>query len=151
MKTIALTPQERLLGFTHKLILKAADLLDKTSGTAFAIFPGLASAVTFPAGTQIRKCAAQLITACDKSAGTLTGLTMDLGDGGDPNRALDAFDLLAGTFLNQPTTIPYTYTAADTFDATVTKTGTATMAQLTSLEVHIYLDVVYIPDLNKPI
>jgi hypothetical protein len=151
MKTIVLTDIEREeLGFTHKLVLTAADVLDKTSGTAFAVFPKLAGADTMPAGLLVKAAAIRLITACSKSTGTLTAATLSIGDGGSGTRYINAFDVLAGVASSHVQSgVPYAMTAADNIKATLTITGTATMAQLTNLEAHVYLSILDLNEFDK--
>lgn len=139
-------------GFTHKIELTFADLVGKTSGTAFPIFPGTTLAQTYPIGTVIHRCAVKLVTLF-VSAGS-TEIDLIIGDGVDPDRLLvsssvggSATPPVAGTWYINPTTIPFAFTAADTLDAVLTFTG-GTAAASTAGKIYIYLAIANLNDLD---
>ncbi len=139
---------------THKVIIKAADVLALGAGTTgtIAIFPKTG---TFPAGTTARFAELELITAFDASDSGINSLFVEVGDGSDTDRLLTQTEIAVdGTEIlfkaSAATTQPYSYLVADTIDAlfTVAGGGTPTLAEINAGEVHLYLHVA-LPKLTK--
>ena len=131
-------------GYNVVVNLFATDLVGETSGTLFEILAKFTTAVNIPAGSALLRAAAKVKTAF---AGTgITVLTLKVGDDGDDDRAMAAFDLLTapGYFVN-PSTLPYVFAAANTVDGIATATGGA-LSALTAGEVDLFF---FINDLNK--
>ena len=127
-------PEIAKTGCTHKLVLKYSDVLTKTSGTAFAIFPEPSGTTTSPAGTLIDR----VIIRCDTTwagTGPLSALTCSIGDGSSATRWVNAQDVFtAGVYVPvTPTVISsgVMTSAADTVDMVLTATG-GTLANLTA-------------------
>ena len=122
-----------------------------TSGTAQAVIPPNAlgaSSITLPAGTQVElDTVANVTTAFASSGGSITSLTLSLGDGGSATRFLNAADLkTAGYVTGVVSTGRYLYTSADTIDATATISGQA-IASLNAGEVEILVNIKPVNDL----
>lgn len=151
MKVIPLPLETQArLGFNTKIILTFADLATWTSGTAQAVLPVNAlgaATLTFPAGTQmVGNAVANVTTAFTSSGGAITSLGLSLGDGGLATRFLSAVDLKTAGYTGG--TVGYTYTVADTVDATATIVG-QTMASLNAGEVEILCNLRPVADLES--
>lgn len=136
MKCEVLSYEESLShGATHKITVAYTDLLTAALTNTKAIYPFTGTA---PIGTRVASARARVKTAF---VGCAT-LTLQVGDGSDPNRNLDASDMkaAAGTwyFFSPSTTSPSGFNAADTVDALFTAT-TNNLDALTAGEVEIYL------------
>lgn len=124
-------------GFNWMVTIDKDDLSAAALTKTLAIYPETGTAA---AGTVVRKAAARVVTAF---AGTTT-LVVEVGDGGDVDRALASSDMTAaaGTVYPAiPTTVPAAFAAADTVDALFTAT-VDNLDQLSAGEVQIFLDVV---------
>jgi hypothetical protein len=123
MKPVILTNEEAArFGFTHGVRVYYTDL----SGTA--ALTKTIEVHNVPAKGVVRKAAAIVETAF---AGTTT-LALEVGDGGDVDRALVSFDMKSAAGSGKvaiPSTMPNFYSAADTLDLKFT----ATVENLTSL------------------
>jgi len=156
MKLIPLAPSDRIrLMATHKVILTYTDIAALGSGTTgtITLFP---TSGTFPVDTTVRFTAMQLITAFDFSDASINSLLVEVGDGNDTDRLLTQTELAVdGTEVlskaSAASTQPFSYTVADTVDAlfTVAGGGSPTLAETTSGEVHIYLHITDLNDLNR--
>lgn len=147
MKIVPFTLQEQAkCGFSHRIILTYADLLDKTSATAFAIYPALSSTVSLPKGFSVQRACLNVKTAAVSSGGAITTLTGSVGDTASGTRYVNAADLkTVDTFAGAVTNLPFFHTnATDNIKFTATIAG-QTLASLTALEVHILL---FLADLN---
>lgn len=132
-----LSPTDALFGtFTHKLILRAADVIALTKATAYSLFPTYNAAYTFPAGTRVLDSYVDVETAGANGANTLT---LSVGDGSSATRFINAVDLKTATRYTGSST-DYVYTAADTVDITV-GTDASDLTAVTALVAHIYLSV----------
>ena len=154
MKVISLPSQSRQFQLaTHKVILTAADVagLGASATGTLALFPintNGSFTKTVPVGTVARFAGMNLITAFDFSDAGITSLTIEVGDGADPNRLLTATEICVdGTEIlhkvEGAVTQPYAYLAADTIDVlfTCANGGTPTLAECTVGEVEIYLHI----------
>lgn len=132
MTIIPLSAEEhRGLGFTHKLVLTAADIIDKTSGTAFAVFSAAA-------GDYVRSVALRISDAFTFAAGTCA---IEVGDGGDAARFIASKDLKTLGWAGQvQAKVPHVYAAADTIDVEVT-VGAGDIADVADGQVEIFLEV----------
>ena len=136
-KLQTLAPTDALFAaFTHKLILRAADVIALTKATAYAVFPVYNASNTFPAGTRILDSFVDVETAGANGANTLT---LSVGDGSSGTRFISAVDLKTATRYTGSST-DYVYTAADTVDITV-GTDATDLTAVTALVAHIYLRV----------
>lgn len=145
MKVTQLSMNEQLaMGYSHKVVVSYTDLTDTAGLTkALAIYPDSGTA---PIGTCCRRAAARVVTAF---VGCAT-LTVEIGDGNDPNRILLSSDMkaTAGTWYTAtPATAPGVFNAADTLDALFTAT-TNNLSALTAGEVEIYVDVAHLSQLH---
>jgi len=132
-----LAPNDKLFeGFTHRLRLTHADVIALTKATAYAIFPVLLGAATFPAGTRILDVAVDIHAAGVKSTETLT---LSIGDGSSATRFVNAVNLKSATRY-QGGAMPYVYTSADTLDMTIGTDGTD-LTNTTALVVDILLNI----------
>ena len=142
MKIIPLNNEEATRsGFTHKFIIPYTDLNDKTSGTAFVIYPSLAGSATgLTAGFRVGDLAYNVATAFTLSGGGT--LVFSCGDAGDAARYVAAStDLLtAGYGESALTKKPYTLPAAASIRLTVT-VATSTMAQISAGSLEIYANI----------
>lgn len=148
MKSITIAPTDTtFLKATHKVVIDYADVAALGAGTTgtIAIIP---ASGTFPAGTTARFAGMQLVTAFDASDASINSLLVEVGDGGDTDRLLTQTQLAVdGTEIlykvEGAVTQPYSYLVADTIDAlfTVAGGGTPTLAEITSGELHIYLEI----------
>ena len=144
-------------GFSHKIILDYADVAAGGAATTTTkqIFPE--GTGTFAAGLAVLRCAAKLVTAFDFSDAGITSLTLEVGDGTDPNRFLDSMELAVdGTEvlykIGAVATSPYAYLVADGIDAlfTVANGGSPLVNECTSGKVEIYLLLSDLSDMTKP-
>lgn len=122
-------------GFTHVITIERDDLPD--SGSDPFTLPIYPQTGTFPQGTAVWNAA--LTTDFFEVGGST--LTMEVGDGVDPNRYIDAADLSSGgapALYSRLTTYPYAYTSADTVDAVFAVTD---WAEITSGSVNIFLKI----------
>lgn len=151
MKVITLPLETRAAtGFTHKVVITYADLTDTADVTkSIAILP---ASGTWRAGTVIKDCAIRLKTAFD--GGATSAMTLQVGET-DTDRYLpatqvhvDSTEILYFQTANVTDTLPYATLAADTIDALFTATG-ANLTALTTGEVHIYLAVYNLQDLDN--
>lgn len=140
MQIVPLTALEAAsCGFTHKLIVTAADVVLLTSGAAASIFPGFNGAATFPAGCLLDSAVAFVKTAFAGGAGTLT---FGISDGTNQIIAT-ATDLKTVGPTAYNLTKPVAYSAAAAISITVTA-GTA-ITGWTSGELDVFLNFI---DLN---
>lgn len=129
---------------THKVVLTFADLLARTSGTAFTIYPGLISALNLPKGFLVRAVYFDVVTAAVSSGGAITSLSLSIGDTASATKYVNAADLkTVDTFTAYQTGFVHT-NATDNIKAVATIVG-QTLASLTALEVHMWFDMI---DLN---
>lgn len=149
MKLITLPKQTAaLLGFNRKLTITYADIKTWTDATAQAVIPindVASAALTMKAGTELSHFVAHVVTAF---AGTTT-LYMEIGYGGHSGHQFiggsghQELDLMSAsdTWVAGTTnsSVAYLFAAADTVDATVTRTGAAITA-LSAGEVAIYFN-----------
>jgi len=152
MDLVPLAPTDAMFNLaTHKVIIKAADVLALGAGTTgtLAIFPKTG---TLPAGTTARFAGLELITAFDASDASVNSLLVEVGDGGDTDRLLTQTEIAVdGTeVLFKTSALMYQYLVADTIDALFTVAGGAspTLAEINAGEVHLYLHV-ELPKLTK--
>ncbi|TXH41419.1 MAG: hypothetical protein E6Q97_37620 [Desulfurellales bacterium] len=148
MKSITIAPTDTtFLHATHKVVIDYADVAALGSGTTgtIAIIP---ASGTFPAGTTARFAGMQLVTAFDASDASINSLLVEVGDGGDTDRLLTQTQIAVdGTEIlykvEGAVTQPSSYLVADTIDALFTVAGGAspTLAEITSGELHIYLEI----------
>lgn len=149
MKSITIAPTDTLyLHSTHKVVIDYADIAALGAGTTgtIALIP---ASGTFPAGTTARFAGMQLVTAFDSSGdASINSLLVEVGDGGDTDRLLTQTQIAVdGTEIlykvEGAVTQPYAYLVADTIDALFTVAGGAspTLAEITSGELHIYLEI----------
>ena len=145
-----------ILGVNTKIILDYTDLNGTssaftaawTSGTAQAIIPQNligASSITFPIGTTFEKVLLNVVTAFTSSGGSITSLTLSLGDGSSTTRFLSGITLKS-TGYTASANVLYPYNAADTVDALATISG-QTMASLNAGLLELYLNVLPAQDL----
>ena len=126
-------------GFTHKLVITAADVVTLTSGVAASIFPGFNGTANFPANCILDSATAFVKTAFAGGTGTLT---FGISDG--TNQIINT-----GTDLKTvgPTTYnltkPVGYSSASKISITVTA-GTG-ITGWTSGELDVFINFV---DLN---
>lgn len=142
MKIIPLTPQEKLsTGYTHKIIVTNADIPDAASGTksTLKIFPR--GAAVLPIGTAVRRAGWAVPTSF--AGGSLSAMTVSLGDGSS-----DTALVAAGSVLTGQTPITYkeaapakVYLATDVLNAVFTPTGDKANAA-TGGELDVFLDIV---------
>lgn len=146
---IPLPQDQRIAGFTHIVRLTYADIAQLTSGTAQGIVPNntlaLPTTLTIPAGSVVRRVIARVVTAVAASAGTLTTLTMVVGDGGSTNRYLASVTAMTAAWLTGYAG-SYTYTAADTIDIIFTLNTNSTalissVATLSAGQIDFYLEL----------
>jgi hypothetical protein len=129
---------------THKIVLTYADLIARTSGTAFTIYPGLNSALNLPKGFVVRAVYSDIVTAAVSSGGAITSLSLSIGDTASATKYVNATDCkTVDTFTVYQTGFAHT-NATDNIKAVATIVG-QTLASLTALEVHIWFDMI---DLN---
>ena len=155
MDLVPLSPTDAMFNLaTHKVVIKAADVLALGAGTTgtIAIFPKTG---TFPAGTTARFAGLELITAFDASDASINSLLVEVGDGSDTDRlltqtetAVDGTEILWKT--SAASTQPYSYLVADTIDALFTVAGGASplLNEINAGEVHLYLHIA-LPKLTK--
>jgi hypothetical protein len=141
-QNVTLTPEERdATGFTHKVIITAADVAALTSGTAVAIFPVYGGAATLPAGTYLAGSAWNVTTAFTFSSGDTGTLVAIVGDGGDTDRYVVSTTVkTAGPLVGPSTTREFIYTSADTIDAIFTA-ATQAITLVDAGVIEIYLKV----------
>jgi len=138
----------KTLGATHRLTITWEDVITFTSGTATPVIP---ASGTNPPGLMVENVFFYLETPFD--GGSTTGLTFQLGDGGDVDRLinnqagtgvqvhLDGTEVLYYRETNASIGNGYVYTAADTIDAIFTVAGAAITA-LTAGKLHVFLRLV---------
>lgn len=145
MQIIPLTgPEAVFRRATHKIVLTFADFLARTSGTAFTIYPGLLSTTNLPKGFVVRNVYSDVVTAAVSSGGAITSLSLSIGDTASATKYVNATDCkVADTFTAYQTGFAHT-NATDNIKAVATIVG-QTLASLTALEVHLWLDMI---DLN---
>lgn len=138
-----------MTGFTHKIILLAADLAALTDNTAASVYPTFNGSTTFAAGLYVRDAASRVVTAFTSSGGAITTFSFSVGDGSSGTAYINAQDLkTAGYTAGFNATKPAIYSAADTLDVTADIAG-QTMASLNAGEVHLYLSLVELSKLDK--
>jgi hypothetical protein len=160
-KLITLSPEvEQSLGFTHKVILDYTDVKALTSAAVYSIFPeksaagvwtvlAFASATSVPAGTIVKQCVGRVTTAFHSPNDTIT-LAVEVGDGGDIDRYLDAGNCKTlGYTPTPPLLMPYVYTTADTIDIIFTA-GTEAITVLDAGVLEVYLELRDLSPLNRP-
>jgi len=135
MNLLRISPTDTLYGggWTHKVVLKAADVVALTKATQYSIFPALKASATFAAGTRLVDCLLNVTTAGVNG----NTLTLSLGDSGSATRFLSAKDLKTATRY-QGTAMPYPYTSASHIDIQIDTAGTD-LTGVTALVAEIYL------------
>lgn len=154
MKLIPLPSQTTALtGFTHKAIVKAADLVTYSGGSTASTVPLLNARV----GTVVWRAAWRIVTAFDFSDAGITACTCAVGDDGSTGRYIDAQEVAldgteiihyAGGAVATPLA-PYVYNVANTIDAlfTVANGGSPLTSETTVGEIEIYLGICNLVDL----
>ena len=150
MQIIPLTLNEAGFGgFTHKIVLTAADVILLTSGVAASIYPGFNGSATFPAGLYVKDAALRVVTAFAYSGANNGTLTATVGDGNSATVFIASTDMkTAGYTAGFNSTKPQLYSVADTIDAFFTA-ATQAITALVAGEVHVYLEVVAINQLDR--
>lgn len=135
-----LEPERSALGVTHVVKVTHEDLTAAATSETIQIFP---ESGTLPAGTRVECVGHRVVTAF--SGGSVSALTVTVGDGGDADRlctaALD--DLVATGYTAVPRSVgtqPFTFASADAVDATFAATGD-NVVNLSAGEIHIFLKV----------
>jgi hypothetical protein len=143
MEIRKLAPQTaQFLGANVEVIIDHEDLTAAAVTQTVQIFPVAGSLV--PAGTKANAMGYHLDPPFD--GGATSDLTLQIGDGDDPNRYLTAHSIHEdGTEVDYgpvglPVTQPHVYSAADGIDALFTATG-ANVSVLTAGKLRIYLKV----------
>lgn len=149
MKTILLAPtDQRYHRATHKIVLNYADIAALGANTT-GVIPLVPASGTFPAGTHFACAKTHLVTAFDFSDTSINSLLIEIGiTGGDTDKYLTQTQIAVdGTEViyeaMSAATSPKNENAADSVDALFTVAGGAnpTLAECTSGEIHIYLEV----------
>lgn len=127
-------------GFTHKAVIKAADVVGLTKATAYALFPTYRGTPTFPAGTIVEKIHVNVNTVGTNGANTLT---LSVGDGGSATRFVNAIDLKTVTQSvgASISACPYVYTSADTIDFQI-GTDASDLTAVGALDMEIYIRLI---------
>ena len=134
------TVNEYSNGYSDEIILTALDFNNTTAA---------AETITVPvnAGDVVRGAAIQTVTAF--SGGSLSAVSITVGDGDDADGYLAAYDAFSGgdstaansgDLLDGTTSYFKVYSSDDTIDITVTPTGDG-MADAEAGEVRILLDI----------
>jgi hypothetical protein len=115
-----------------------------TTAAVTKTMPILPVAGTYPAGTMMECIGLIIVTPFIGAA--LSALTLQVGDGTDPDRLCTAAlaNLLVGGYSAMPRSVgtqPFVFASADTIDALVTATG-ANLTALTAGEVAILLRII---------
>lgn len=151
MQALPLTSEERLQGFTHRVVLTHEDLTETAANTAQTI-----ALVSVVAGQVLLRAANKVITAFkDASDTAFNSNTLIVGDGGDTDRANNSQQLNEnGTEVlygvNDPAKLPYVFTAADTIDAIVGSMAAKSLSDIDTGEVHILLQIANLNKLTGP-
>jgi hypothetical protein len=155
---------QTLTGFSHRIIIPYTDINTVAEMTELIqLYPldstPLAGTNKFPAGTTVTACAYRLRTVfASGGVPDVVTLGLEIGDGIDPDRYMTsgagASALYApetNRFSSPATTMPFTYTAADSIDALFTleveEEGIDTLANINAGEVEIYLAITNLDDL----
>lgn len=137
-------------GFTHKVIIKAADMAALTSATAYSIYPGYNGSST-QANLLVKDCAVFVKTAFNafQSDGTTAvTLAITVGDGSTANAFIASTSIkTAGWIKGAQTTslIP----ASDIIKFTPTFGASGDPTKTSAGEMHIFLQIVDGDDLTR--
>lgn len=142
MKTFELPIETKAsTGFTHKVIIVAADFTSATNTQTLSLLPVAPGAV-------ISNAAHKLVTELVSSDGTLVSAAYSLGNTASAASVMSSTEVLgihASTIAHKAMTVtaPVAITAADqSVVAAFTATAAKVLSTVTAGEIHVYLQVV---------
>jgi hypothetical protein len=134
-------------GFTHKAVIKAADITGLTKATGYGLFPAYRNtAITFPAGSIVEKIHVNVNTVGTNGANTLT---LSVGDGNSATRFVNALDLKTVTQSVGASiaACPFVYSTADSIDFQI-GTDASDLTAVGALDMEIYIRVINCTELE---
>ena len=135
-------------GFNHRIVVEKADLTNSTNNTAQSL-----TLITLPAGTVIKSAAYWLKTPFDSTNTSFDSTTIIVGDSGDTDRCINSSEVNEnGTevlyAVNDASKLPFVTTASTAVTATFTPKAANNLAQLSTGEIHIYLETADVTSLK---
>ena len=131
-------------GYTHKVVIEAADLTSATNTQTLSLFP-------VKPGTIIRDAAHKLVTPLVSSDGTVDAVAYTLGNTASATSIMSSTETLEAAtevvYKAMTVTAPVAIVAASQFVvAAFTATAAKALNTVTAGEIHVYLTVA---DLNE--
>lgn len=135
-------------GFNHRIVVEKADLTNSTNNTAQTL-----TLITLPAGTVVKSAAYWLKTAFDSTNTSFNDVTVIVGDAGDDDRYIASSQVNEnGTEVlyaaNPAANLPFVTTASTAILAKFTPEADNNLAQLSTGEIHIYLETADVTTLS---